>query len=142
ISRKLSITHEDNSDFITVEFTSENTFLSVFVVNTLSNDFINNYSLDLISNKNKSILDLDSLVKSKEAVMNEKNQELKEYKIKNRVLNLDKQSQIVYQQIIDYENKKSQALIDLQSLQSALNNVNNSLNNPSLDRYLGAELSA
>lgn len=141
IARKLSITHEDNSDFITVEYTSENTFLSVFVVNTLSGDFINNYSLDLISNKNQSILVLDSLLQKKEAVMNEKTQQLKDYKIKNKVLNLDKQSQIVYQQIIDYENKKSQALIDLQSLQSALNNLNTKLNNPSLDRYLGAELS-
>jgi len=141
IAKKLSITHEDNSDFITVEYTSENTFLSVFVVNTLSGDFINNYSLDLISNKNQSIVVLDSLLQKKEAVMNDKTQQLKDYKIKNKVLNLDKQSQIVYQQIIDYENKKSQALIDLQSLQSALNNLNTKLNNPSLDRYLGAELS-
>lgn len=141
IARKLSITHEDNSDFITVEYTSENTFLSVFIVNTLSEDFINNYSLDLISNKNQSILVLDSLLQKKEAVMNDKTQQLKEYKIKNKVLNLDKQSQIVYQQIIDYENKKSQALIDLQSLQTALNNLNTKLNNPALDRYLGAELS-
>lgn len=141
IARKLSITHEDNSDFITVEYTSENTFLSVFIVNTLSEDFINNYSQDLISNKNQSILVLDSLLQKKEAVMNDKNQQLKEYKIRNKVLNLDKQSQIVYQQIIDYENKKSQALIDLQSLQTALNNLNTKLNNPSLDRYLGAELS-
>lgn len=141
IIKKLSITHEDNSDFITVEYTSENTFLSVFVVNTLSGDFINNYSLDLISNKNQSIVVLDSLLQKKEAVMNEKTQQLRDYKIKNKVLNLDKQSQIVYQQIIDYENKKSQALIDLQSLQTALNNLNTKLNNPALDRYLGAELS-
>lgn len=141
VSRKLSITHEDNSDFVTVEYTSENTFLSVFVVNTLSSDFVNNYSADLISNKNQSILVLDSLLQRKEAVMNQKNQDLKDYKIKNRVLNLDKQSQIVYQQIIDYENKKSQALIDLQSLQSALNNVNNNLDNRGLDKYLGAGVS-
>lgn len=142
LSKSLAISHEDNSDFITVEFTSENTFLSVFVVNTLSNDFINNYSLDLISNKNKSILVLDSLIQKKEAVMNDKTQQLKEYKIQNRVLNLDKQSQIVYQQIIDYENKKSQTLIDLQALQSALTSVNEKLSSQSQDRYLGAEVSA
>ncbi len=142
LKKKLSINHDANSDFITVEFTSENTFLSVFVVNTLSTDFINNYSSDLVSNKNQSIAVLDSLLQKKEEVMNDKNQQLKDYKIKNRVLNLDKQSQIVYQQIIDNENKKSQALIDLQSLQSALNNVNSSLENRSLDKYLGAELSA
>jgi succinoglycan biosynthesis transport protein ExoP len=141
LSKKLMISHEDNSDFITVEYTSTNTLLSVFVVNTLSNDFINNYSYDLISNKNKSILVLDSLLQKKEIVMNQKNQELKEYKIQNRVLNLDKQSQIIYQQIIDNENKKSQALIDLQALQSALNNVNTSLGSRSQDKYLGAEVS-
>lgn len=142
ISKNLSISHEDNSDFVTVEFTSQNTMMSVFVVNTLSEDFINNYSMDLVSNKNQSILVLDSLLKKKETVMNEKNQQLKEYKIKNEVLNLDKQSAIVYQQIIDYENKKSQAIINLQSLQSALKNVNDKLNNPALDKYLGAEVSA
>jgi uncharacterized protein involved in exopolysaccharide biosynthesis len=140
LRKRISINHDENSDFITIEFTSSNTFFSVFVVNTLSHDFINNYSLDLISNKNQSILVLDSLLQKKEAVMNEKNQQLKEYKIKNRVLNLDKQSQIVYQQIIDYENKKSQALIDLQSLQSALNSVNDKLNSRAQDKYLGAEV--
>ena len=142
LSRKLTISHDDNSDFITVEFTSTNTLLSVFVVNTLSNDFINNYSYDLISNKNKSILVLDSLLQKKEVVMNQKNQELKAYKIQNRVLNLDKQSQIIYQQIIDNENKKSQALIDLQALQAALTNVNTSLMSRSQDKYLGAEVSS
>lgn len=140
LSRNLAISHEDNSDFITVEFTSGNTFFSVFVVNTLSSDFINNYSLDLVSNKNQSILVLDSLVKKAEVAMNTKNQQLKAYKIDNRVLNLDKQSQIVYQQIIDYENKKSQALIDLQSLQSALNSINEKLGTQSQSRYLGADV--
>lgn len=141
LSRKLVISHEQNSDFVTVEFTSGNTLLSVFVVNTLSKDFINNYSYDLASNKNNSIIVLDSLLKRKEIVMNEKNQELKEYKIKNGVLNLDKQSQIVYQQIIDNENKKSQALINRESLQAALKNVNTNLNSRAQDKYLGAELS-
>ena len=141
LSKKIIISHEENSDFVTVEFTSTNTFFSVFVVNTLSNDFINNYSYDLISNKNIAIDVLDSLLRKAEAVMNKRNQELKEYKIQNRVLNLDKQSQIVYQQIIDNENKKSQALIDLQALQSALNNVNNNLRSKSQDKYLGAEVS-
>ncbi|RZK37600.1 MAG: lipopolysaccharide biosynthesis protein, partial [Pedobacter sp.] len=141
ISKNLTISHEANSDFVSVEFVSTNTFYSVFVVNTLSKDFINNYSFDLASNKNQSILVLDSLLQKKQAVMNEKNQRLREYKVQNGVLNLDKQSQIVYQQIIDFENKKSQALISLQSFQSALNNVNAKLNSRSEDKYLGADVS-
>ncbi|RDC56194.1 lipopolysaccharide biosynthesis protein [Pedobacter chinensis] len=140
LNKKLNITHEQNSDFISVEFISQNTLLSVFVVNTLSSDFINNYSLDQIGNKNTSILVLDSLLQKKEAVMNERIQQLKDYKIKNGVLNLDKQSQIIYQQITDNENKKSQALIDQQASLAALKNVNDKLNNRYNDKYLGAEV--
>jgi uncharacterized protein involved in exopolysaccharide biosynthesis len=142
IKKKLTITYEQNSDFITVTFTSTNTLWSVFVVNTLSRDFISNYSADLASNKTQSIELLDSLLQKKELVMNEKNDLLKAYKIRNRVLNLDKQSQIVYQQIVDYENKKAQALIDLQSQQAALQSVNNTLNNRNNEKYLGADLSS
>ncbi|MFD2287877.1 lipopolysaccharide biosynthesis protein [Pedobacter petrophilus] len=139
LNRKLSINHEQNSDFISVDFLSPNTLLSVFVVNTLSSDFINNYSLDQINNKNTSILVLDSLLKKKEAIMNERILQLKDYKIKNGVLNLDKQSQIIYQQITDNENKKSQALIDKQAALAALKSVNNKLDGRYIDKYLGAE---
>ncbi|RZJ80911.1 MAG: lipopolysaccharide biosynthesis protein [Flavobacterium sp.] len=142
LRKKLDINHELNSDFISVDFTSENTFLSVFVVNTLSHDFINNYSLDLIGNKNNSILVLDSLLQKKEATMNEKIKQLKDYKIQNGVLNLDKQSQILYQQIIDNENKKTQALVSRQAFQAALKSVNDNLNNRFNDKYLGAEVLA
>ncbi|OWK71072.1 lipopolysaccharide biosynthesis protein [Pedobacter sp. AJM] len=142
LNKKLNITHEQNSDFISVEFISQNTLLSVFVVNTLANDFINNYSLDQISNKNTSILVLDSLLKKKETVMNDRIRQLKDYKIKNGVLNLDKQSQIIYQQITDNENKKSQALIDRQAALAALKNVNDKLDGRNTDKYLGAEVVA
>lgn len=138
--KKLSINHDLNSDFITVEFTSNDTFLSVFVVNTFSDDFINNYSIDLANNKSNAIDALDSLLHQKEAVMNERNLQLKNYKIKNGLLNLDKQSQIVYQQIIDNENKRSQTIIDREALQAALKNVNDKLNSRYQDKYLGAEV--
>lgn len=140
LNKKLSISHEQNSDFISVQFLSQNTLLSVFVVNTLANDFINNYSLDQISNKNTSILVLDSLLQKKEAVMNDRIRQLKDYKIKNGVLNLDKQSQIIYQQITDNENKKSQALIDRQAALAALKSVNEKLDGRYSDKYLGAEV--
>jgi len=140
LNKKLDINHEQNSDFISVAYTSNNTLLSVFVVNTLSKDFINNYSLEQILNKNTAITVLDSLLKKKEAVMNERIKQLKDYKIRNGVLNLDKQSQIVYQQITDNENKRNQALIDRQAAQAALKSVNEKLASRTNDKYLGAEV--
>lgn len=140
LNKKLDINHEQNSDFISVAYTSNNTLLSVFVVNTLSKDFINNYSLEQILNKNTAITVLDSLLKKKEAVMNDRIKQLKDYKIRNGVLNLDKQSQIVYQQITDNENKRNQALIDRQAAQAALKSVNDKLASRTNDKYLGAEV--
>jgi len=140
LNKKLDINHEQNSDFISVAYTSNNTLLSVFVVNTLSKDFINNYSLEQILNKNTAIVVLDSLLKKKEAIMNDRIKQLKDYKIRNGVLNLDKQSQIVYQQITDNENRRNQALIDKQAAQAALKSVNDKLASRTSDKYLGAEV--
>lgn len=141
LKKNLVIDHEANSDFIKVEYTSNNTLFSVFVVNTLAQDFIKNYTIDLIENKNNSILVLDSLLQKKEAIMNERNQQLKSYKIRNGVLNLDKQSQILYQQITDSEIKRNQSLVNREALLAALKNVNDNLNKRYNERYLGAELS-
>lgn len=137
INKNLSIYRIDNSDFINVDYTSENPLLSAFVVNTLSNEFINSYGLNVSANQNISIAVLDSLVKKKEMSMNNKNAELRNYKINNGVLNLDKQSEIIYKQITDYEERKSQALREIQSNQGAIANLNRKLNGTD-NKYLGS----
>eukprot|EP01132_Coremiostelium_polycephalum_P012402 gene12402-15148_t len=137
LNKKLSVYRIDNSDFINVEYLSANPLLSAFVVNTLSEEFINSYSTNVSSNQNKSISVLDSLVKKKEAAMNAKNSELKNYKINNGVLNLDKQSEIIYKQITDYEERKSQALREIQSNMGAIADLNRKLNGKDKS-YLGS----
>lgn len=127
LNKNLSIFHVDNSDFITVLFSSENPQLSSFVVNTLATDFISTYSVDVANNQNKSNVLLDSLLKQKEKLMNEKNAALKNYKVNNGVLNLDKQSEIIYKQITDYEQKKSDAIRLIQSNQGALASIDQKL---------------
>lgn len=139
INKKLSIYRIDNSDFISIEYTSENPLLSSYVVNTLSNEFVNTYSTNVSLNQSKSISVLDSLVKKKELAMNTKNAELKNYKINNGVLNLDKQSEIIYKQITDYEERKSQAQREIQSNMGAIADINRKLNGSST-KYLGSEV--
>ncbi|MNK40409.1 Chain length determinant protein [compost metagenome] len=127
IEKKLSIYRPDNSDFINVYYVSNNPKLSAFVVNTLSVEFINNYGLDVNVNQTNSIELLDSLLKKKEGAMNEKNAALKAFKMKNGVLNLDKQSEIVYTQISQNEERKGQAIREIQSNQSAIADINSKL---------------
>jgi len=124
IQKKLNIYRPDNSDFINVYFASVNPQLSSFVVNTLSAEFINNYGQDVNANQNNSIELLDSLLKKKEVAMNQKTAALKEFKMKNGVLNLDKQSEMVYSQISQNEERKAQAIRDIQSNQRAIADIN------------------
>ncbi|MDN3548273.1 exopolysaccharide transport family protein [Mucilaginibacter aquaedulcis] len=134
INKELSIERQDNSDFISVGYTSENSALSVFVVNTLTTDFIDNYTRDVQSNQGTSISLLDSLLRKKQAVMNEKNAALKQFKSSNGVINLDKQSEIAFTQISAAEDRKAQALREIQANQAAITSIDQKLNGK--DPYL------
>lgn len=127
IEKNLTIFRPDNSDFINVFYTSANPKLSAFLVNTLAVEFINNYGLDVNINQNNSIELLDSLLKKKESIMDQKNASLKDFKMKNGVLNLDKQSEIVYVQISQNEERRAQAIREIQANQSAIADINSKL---------------
>lgn len=139
INKKLSIFRPDGSDFVNVEFISENPLLSAYLVNTLATEFIKNYSADVYTNQSNSIVLLDSLLKKKEQDMNSKNASLKAFKMKNGVLNLDAQSATVYGQISQYEEKKAQAIRDIQANQGALSAINSKLRGVG-DPYMNANV--
>lgn len=141
INKKLTIYRPDNSDFVNIEFISENPFLSAYVVNTLATEFISNYSIDVYSNQSNSITLLDSILQKKEIEMNSKNNALKAFKMKNGVLNLNEQAATVYAQISQYEEKKAQAIRDIQANQGALAEINSKLRVDG-DPYLGGNVAA
>lgn len=128
LKEKLETTHEDNSDFINIEFISENPNLSAFVVNTLATEFIQLYSSDVNINQSNNIVLLDSLLKGKEATMNAKNGALSTFKRTKGVLNLDEQSASVYAQITQYEGQRADALRLIQSNLGALSVIETKLN--------------
>lgn len=124
LEKKLYIYRPDGSDFVNVSFTSSHPDLSAFVVNTLSREFISSYGSDVNENQTNSIELLDSLLKKKESTMDQKNAALKDFKMKNGVLNLDKQSEMVYSQISQNEDRKAQALREIQSNRMAIADIN------------------
>lgn len=126
--KKLEINRQDNSDFIDVEYTSENPKLSAFVVNVFSEEFMYQYGVSVHSNQNNSIALLDSLLREKEKVMNAKNAALKDFKMRNGVLNVDAQSSLVYGQISSNEELKATAIREIQSLTGAIAGIDQRLN--------------
>lgn len=123
LRKELDVSHKENSDLIDIEYVSENPNLSAYVVNTLASEFISNYTADVNNNETNSNELLDSLVKSKKAIMDEKTGKLSSFKRANGVLNLSDQAASVNAQIIKYEAQKADALSKIDQDQAALNTV-------------------
>ncbi|KQS32296.1 lipopolysaccharide biosynthesis protein [Pedobacter sp. Leaf194] len=127
LKKGIDISHADNSDYINIAYESENPNLSAYLVNTLATNFIQNYSKEVSTNRNSSNVMLDSLLKQKEIVMNDKNAALSSFKRNKGVLNLDEQSAAVYGQITTYEAQRSETIRQIQSSQGAIAEINRKL---------------
>ena len=128
IRKKLSIYRANNSDFIDLEFESDSPLLSASVINTVCQEFIVYYSFLVRENQMKAVNFLDSLMKLKRGVMNGQMQDLKNYKITNRVLNLNEQAKSLYGQIADFETKKEMTDKDIISYTGALQSIDAKFN--------------
>lgn len=139
IKENLLIYRVTASDFIQIYFKSVNPDLSAFVVNHLSDEFIVYYASLKRENQFKAVNFLDSLLKEKEAAMNNNIAELKTYKIQNRVLNLNEQAKSLYNQSADYEVKKEMAHKDVVAYTAAIENIDKKFS-PQERSYLESSL--
>lgn len=139
LQKKIIIYRVGNSDFIDIEFESENPFLSAYVINTLISEFFDFYGNYIKNNQQRTTNLLDTLMKQKYEVMNEKMQELRDYKIKNRVLNLNEQSRILFSQITDFETRLQAAKKDVAAYNAGIDGVNAKFS-PTERKYLESTL--
>lgn len=137
IKKNLNVYRADNSDFVHVQFVSEQPQLSAFVVNTLCKEFITYKNLDQQKNNFSANEFLQKLLKQKLNTMNVKVEALRDYKIKNHILDLKDQSTSLYAQLNDYRDRKAQAEKDILSFGSAIANIDSRFD-PNDRRYLEA----
>ncbi len=123
LKNKVKIYRIDNSDFIDLEYESENPQLSAFVINTLSSEFISYYFSITQQNELKAIDYLSDLLMKKKDSLNQKMDHLKNYKIQKRVLNLNEQARSLYGQIADYETKLELVEKEVQANSGAIRNI-------------------
>lgn len=124
LRKYLEIVRDEESDFISVSFTSENPQLSAFVVNTLCQEFIEYYTVNIKKNESNAVAFLSNLLDEKRNALTQKKAELQEYKIKNGILNLDDQSKSIFAQILAYTDKKLENEKTLAANEGALQNIN------------------
>lgn len=126
---QLVIEQKDNSDFIQIEYLSDNPYLSVYIVNTLAQDFISSYENRAVRSQHNSTELLDSLLKNKEASMNAKNSEVKSFQVQNSAINVVSQAESLYGQIAAKEAERATMVGEIQSLQGAIQGIEDKLKN-------------
>ncbi|MCW3123418.1 MAG: family ATPase [Flavipsychrobacter sp.] len=168
---KMKIYRIENSDFIDVEFESDNPVLSAFVVNTLAREFITYYTAYADQNGKRNVDFLNAMVGEKKDSLDRKMNGLKDYKINQHVLNLNEQAKSLFLQISDFEtrlelaqkeiatdsgaikdidakldpdDKQKMELInkEIVSTQEKLSQLNNKYIKSNFDKYIKAEIDA
>ena len=96
LSKRLDIHRLAASDFISIEFSSEDPFLSALTVNALCQEFIR-YNKTLKTDRSSESLDfLENMVREKKKILDEKNLALNDYKVNNNVFNNDAETKSKY----------------------------------------------
>jgi succinoglycan biosynthesis transport protein ExoP len=140
LKNKLLIYRPGDSDYIVVQYESENPDLSAFVVNTISAEFIKNYASAIKANQLKANTFLGALLAEKKDTLSNRMELLRNYKIKNGVLNLTEQSKQLYNLILEYDTKKQDAVEKTSSYAGALNEIDRKFD-PKERKYVEASLS-
>nr|WP_294893879.1 lipopolysaccharide biosynthesis protein [uncultured Pedobacter sp.] len=139
ITENLNADRLENSDFISVKFVSENADLSAFVVNTECKEFVSYYTSILKENQTKAVKFLSERAKEKSDTLNKNVAALKQYKIKNRIINLLEQSRKMYELSAEYERRKQDAEKSIIALKGAIANIDKDFD-PNQRRYFEASL--
>jgi succinoglycan biosynthesis transport protein ExoP len=139
VGNNLDVDRLQISDFLSVRFTSEDPLLSSFIVNAITNEFINYYTLLLKENQTKSVKFLAKLADTKNDTLQKAVIALKDYKIKNGILNLTEQSRNMYEQTSEYEKRIQDAEKDVISLKQTIQNIDNQFD-PNVRKYSEAAL--
>lgn len=127
LSKTLSIHRLAASDFINVEFLSEEPFLSAMTVNAVCQEFIRYNKTQKTERSSESLEFLENLVNEKKKVLEDKTQALNNYKVNSGAITQDVENKSKYALITDYELKRERQTSELNSHKLSLNSIDKSI---------------
>ncbi|WP_159467676.1 lipopolysaccharide biosynthesis protein [Dyadobacter sp. 3J3] len=128
LKEKLTIFRTGTGDYINLEYEAENANLAAFVLNTLCQEFIASNSSRIVENSKRTIDFLQNFLQQKQVALNERMNTLRNFKIQNRVLNLQEMAKSIYGQMADFETRREVAEKDIIAYQAAINNIDSKFN--------------
>lgn len=135
----LNVSRLGDSDFIHLDYTSENAEVSAFVVNGLARELIKLYTNRRREDQLASIGFLQAIMRVKTDTLNDRVKRLGYYKTANRILDLPNQSLQALNGIATYKAQKLEAEKNMASLKRAIANVDRKIN-PLERRYAEAAM--
>ncbi len=127
IKKSTKVNRVENSDFVKVTHESENSYLSVFVVNNICSNFIHYYENQSRTRRGQTADFFARMAEEKKRDLDKKVEILKQYKIKNKVINLGQQTENleILKKDVELMREKVNQLIP--SYQSAIKDINSRL---------------
>jgi uncharacterized protein involved in exopolysaccharide biosynthesis/Mrp family chromosome partitioning ATPase len=127
IRKDLRIKRLENSDFISVDFVSENPFLSAMTVNTVCQEFIR-YNKTLKTDRSSESIDfLKNIAEEKKKILEEKTQALNSFRLNNNVFNHDAETKQKIALITDYELNREREENTINRLEFSLRKIENTI---------------
>jgi succinoglycan biosynthesis transport protein ExoP len=117
------INRQKTSDFINVDFYSENPMLSAFAVNALAEEFIRFNKALKTDRSSVSIEILEKTLEDKRKVRDDRTKALSDFKVANNLFNYNAESESKISQISDYEVAKDLEQKKISALEFSLRNV-------------------
>ncbi len=133
IESNLDIGRIPSTDYVKVEYFSENPLLSAFAVNNLCQEFIRYYLTARGERSSSSIQFLVDLVQSKREELEAKVNDLRDFKSSNEVVNLALQSESIIQQITELEKSREEEKKNIIVYGQAIKKINEQLTSSDLN---------
>jgi len=124
----LKISRVVNTDFIQIEFASENPVLSTFAVNSFCEEFLRTYAASKVERSGESVEFFEQLVKQKKTELDERSETLKTYKATNSLVNIEIDSESKLAQEADLEKDRDDINSTIYGLKLTLERLRNDLN--------------
>jgi uncharacterized protein involved in exopolysaccharide biosynthesis/Mrp family chromosome partitioning ATPase len=123
LSEDLEVKRNADSDYITVEFTSEHPGLSYFAVQKFCEEFLNYYEQEIVDNEDASVTLFRKEMKQKEREYKAITNELDAYRDKHNIVDIEKQSGSIIERIselnVAIENERQEVLTQRKTLATA-----------------------
>ncbi|MEZ4885982.1 MAG: Wzz/FepE/Etk N-terminal domain-containing protein [Chitinophagales bacterium] len=127
-SEEVSVARIPNTDFIKIEYESENAELSSFLVNNYADIFLGYYQSLKDKKDQHSVQFYAELAIQKKAELDEKTAALRQFKQQKGVLDLPEEAKLIVSQIKELEVKREEMNQKIPSYQGAINVYNKHLN--------------